>query len=59
MEEKFIQFFQDRVLAKKGPLRDAGGQNNNKFLKNISKGDIKMGSAKGTEQKMVMDGLSL
>ena len=42
--------FQNRVLAKKRPLRDAA-RPKKKFLKNISKGDIKKGSAKGTEKK--------
>ena len=51
MKKKFIQFFQDRVLAKKRPLRDAARQKKKKFLKNIGKGDIKKGSAKGTEKK--------
>ena len=49
MKKKFIQFFQDRVLAKKRPLRDAA-RPKKKFLKNIGKGDIKKGSAKGTEK---------
>ena len=50
MKKKFIQFFQDSVLAKKRPLRDAA-RPKKKFLKNIGKGDIKKGSAKGTEKK--------
>ena len=49
--KKIIQFFQDRVLAKKRPLRDAARPKKKKFLKNISKGDIKRGTAKGTEKK--------
>ena len=50
MKKKFIQFFQDRVLAKKRPLRDAA-RPKKKFLKNISKGDMKKGSAKGMKKK--------
>ena len=40
MRKKFIQFFKIRVLAKKrGPCGKPEGKK--KFLKNISKGDIK------------------
>ena len=49
MKKNFIQFFKIRVLAKKRPLREAGGQKK-QFLKNIGKGDIKKGSTKGTEK---------
>ena len=58
MEKKFIQFFQDRVLAnKKAPAGRRTAKK--KFLKNISKGGIKRGSTKRDGKKMVMDGLSL
>ena len=51
MENKFIQFFKDRVLAKKkGPCGKPEGQKK-KFLKNIGKGDMKKGSTKGTGKK--------
>ena len=49
MKMKFIQFFQDRVLAKKRPLRDAARQKK-KFLKNISKGDKKRAPQKGRKK---------
>ena len=50
VKKKFIQFFQDRVLAKK--KAPAGRRTaKKKFLKNIGKGDIKKGPAKGTEKK--------
>ena len=51
IKKKFIQFFQDRVLAKKRPLRNAARPNKKKFLKNTRKGDIKKGSTQGTKQK--------
>ena len=55
MKQKFIHSFQDKSFGpQKRPLWDAI----KKFLRTISKGDIKKGSAKGTE-KMVMDGVSL
>ena len=44
-----------RVLAKKGPCGTPHGQKKKvsllSFLENMSKGDIKKGSAKGTEKK--------
>ena len=50
MKKNFIQFFQDKSFGKKRPLREARGQKK-RSLKNISKGDIKKGSTKGTEKK--------
>ena len=50
MKKKFIQFFQDRVLAKKKAPAGRRTAKKKKFLKNIGKGDIKKGSAKGTEK---------
>ena len=44
-------FLKIRVLAKKGPCGTPHGQKKKKFLKNIGKGDMKKGSAKGTELK--------
>ena len=49
MKEKFIKFFQDKSLGKKSPCGKLEGKKK-KFLRNISKGDIKKGSAKGTEK---------
>ena len=51
MGKKFIDFFQDKSFGKKKrPLREAGGQKTKNFLKNISKGHIKMGSANGLKK---------
>ena len=52
IEKKFIQFFQDKSFwPKQKPLWEAGGQKK-KFLKNISKGDMKKGSAKGMKKQI-------
>ena len=51
LKKKFIQFFQDRVLAKKKAPAGRRTAKKKKFLKNIGKGDIKRGSTKGTEKK--------
>ena len=51
MKKKFIHFFKIRIFAqKKGPCGTPHG-NKKMFLKNISRGDIIKGSAKGTEKK--------
>ena len=50
MEKKLIQVFQDESLGQKGPCGTPHSQKK-KFLKSISKGDIKKGPAKGTEKK--------
>ena len=51
MRKKFIQFFQDKSLGKKKAPAGSRRAKKKKFLKNISKGDIKKASAKGTEKK--------
>ena len=58
MKKKFIQFFQDRVLAKKRPLRDAARPKKKVFEKHRQGGHEK-GLHKRDGKKMVMDGLSL
>ena len=56
MKNRFINFFKDKSFGKKEPLREAGGQTKKK--KNLGKGHMKKGSAKG-QKSMVIDGLSL
>ena len=51
MKKKFVQFFKIRVLAKKKAPAGRLTAKTNKFLKNISKGDMKKGSAKGMKKK--------
>ena len=57
MEKKFVQFFQDKSFSGKPE-----GQQKKKFSKNISKGHMKKGSAKGMKKTghggslKVMDG---
>ena len=58
MEKIFVQFFQDRVLAKKRPLRDAARPKKKVFEKH-KQGGHKKGLRKRDGKKMVMDGLSL
>ena len=58
VKKKFIQFFQDRFLAKKRPLRDAARQKKQVFEKH-GQGGHKKGLHKRDGKKMVMDGVSL
>ena len=57
-EKEIYSFFKIEFWPKKGPCGTPHGQTKKK-MKNRSKGDVKKGSAKGTEKKMVMDGVSL
>ena len=58
MENKFIQFFQDRVLAKK--KAPAGRRTaKKKVFKKHKQGGHKKGLRKRDGKKMAMDGLSL
>ena len=50
MKKKLFNFFKIEFWPKKRPLRDAARPKKKKN-ENISKGDIKKGSAKGTEKK--------
>ena len=58
MKKKSIHFFQDRVLAKKKPLRDAA-QPRKKVFETYRQGGHEIGPRKRDGKKMVMDCLSL
>ena len=57
--KKIFNFSKIEFWLKKGPCRTPHSQKKKIIMKNIGKGDIKKGPAKGTDEKMVMDGLSL
>ena len=50
MKKKFIQIFQDKSFGNKNPAGRRTAKKT-KLLRSISKGDMKKGSAKGTEKK--------
>ena len=51
MLKKFIRFFKIKALVKKSPCGKPEDKKKKKFLKNISKGHMKKGPAKGTDKK--------